>query len=135
MKVDNYSLVSYVLDGKYDVVQNSNMVTITIVNPLISSSKCSTKNNTIVYIKNNSGIEIYDVLYRECINYDKFTNILVNGKLIYDVNLRKGIFLNNINNGKIITLKYASKNNFSESLLSYKIKIGKNYNNIYKLLK
>lgn len=135
MKVDNYSLVSYVLDGKYDVVQNSNMVTITIVNPLISSSKCSTKNNTIVYIKNNSGIEIYDVLYRECINYDKFTNILVNGKLIYDVNLRKGIFLNNINNGKIITLKHDSTNNFCESLLSYKIKIGKNYNNIYKLLK
>lgn len=134
MKINNRSTVYYLVFDKYEVTENSNLVTTEVINtnPIIIFKKLICNNNIEIYIENNKNIIINNIIYRECIKNDYIIDIIKNGKTIENINIKKGIYLRDLKPNEKIILQYNKIGNLnSNSLLSYTMIINNEINQIY----
>ncbi len=134
MKINNRSTVYYLVFDKYEVTENSNLVTTEVINtnPIIIFKKLICNNNVEIYIENNKNIIINNIIYRECIKNDYIIDIIKNGKTIENINIKKGIYLRDLKPNEKIILQYNKIGNLnSNSLLSYTMIINNEINQIY----
>lgn len=134
MKINNRSTVYYLVFDKYEVTENSNLVTTEVINtnPIIIFKKLICNNNIEIYIENNKNIIINNIIYRECIKNDYIIYIIKNGKTIENINIKKGIYLRDLKPNEKIILQYNKIGNLnSNSLLSYTMIINNEINQIY----
>ncbi|HHW69539.1 MAG TPA: hypothetical protein GX747_04300, partial [Tenericutes bacterium] len=134
MIIESYAVVRYILEGKYIIIQNSNVAFTKIINPIITFKKVNCNNKICVYIKNNSGVTIKDVIYKECIKEDFITDVFINGiKKIY-MNINRGIRIGTMKSNQIVIIEYKNNTDFNcKSIISYNFVINNQINNMYVL--
>lgn len=132
MKIFNQSTITYEVFGKYKIRKDSNIITTEIIdiNPIIIFKKYICNNNVKIYIYNNKDRTVFNVLYRECINYNYITDIIKNRKIIKKINLKEGIYLNNLKPREKIVIEYYI-NEKCKSMLGYEIVIDESLSKMY----
>lgn len=139
MFISNKSKIKYKIDGSV-ITQCSNSVYVNVETSLVAFMKCRNCDIINVYIKNNSGIDIENVIYKDIsINKNEYVEgtLKINNEY-FDGNPSIGINLGKVVKNKIINIKYKvhdiSKNT-GQSVLIYNYEINSNIYTVYLLSK
>ena len=139
MFISNKSRIKYKVNGSV-ITQCSNSVYVNIEISLITFMKCRNCDIINVYIKNNSEVDINNVIYKDIsINKNEYVEgtLKINNKY-FDGNPSIGINLGKVVKNKIINIKYRVHNvpeNIGNSLLIYNYEINNDIYTIYLLSK
>lgn len=139
MFISNKSKIKYKIDGSV-ITQCSNSVYVNVETSLVAFMKCRNCDIINAYIKNNSGIDIENVIYKDIsINKNEYVEGTLNiNNEYFDGNPSIGINLGKLVKNKIINIKYKVHNiskNVGQSLLIYNYEINRNFYTVYLLSK
>lgn len=118
MNIRTYDTIKYIIDNKYIVIQNSNIVNVRLINPIIIFEQIKCGKTVTIKIKNNSGTNIKNLIYFECRNDKDYHKDII-------------IPLNCLNNDESIIFKLERKDKCQNAFIKYDLLIGKQKNTIY----
>lgn len=127
MNIKSFSIVKYLLNNEYVVIQDSNIVTVKLVTPIIIFKELKCGCYTKVKIVNNSGMMIHNLIYSCSTNmYD----ITINHRDC--MNKATKLNLGSLKNGGVLLLEYRHEKDIKTcSVLSYKMFINNFWNTMY----
>lgn len=129
MTIKAYDIIRYILNGEYVIIQNSNVVSVKLINPIIKFKKLICGDLVKIVIDNQSGVTIRNICYKDC-NASDCMKLKINNICFENINIKKGICLGTLKNNQTITMCY--RNSFkTSSLLSYNFIINNQINQIY----
>lgn len=127
MNLESFSIVKYLLDQQYVVTQDSNIVTIKLINPIVFFKEVICDCCVKVKIFNNSGITLSNLIYY---SNTKFYDVKINHKKY--PNGSNKLKLGDLEFGNMIVIEYRQDNSLRPcSLLNYNLLINEIWNTMY----
>jgi len=127
MNIESFSIVKYLLNNEYVVIQDSNVVTVRLIRPIIKFKEVNCDCYTKVKIVNDSGMLIHNLVYSS--THDMY-DIKINHRKFNDG--ANKLNLGSLKNGGILLLEYRHEKDIRPcSILSYKMFINQFWNTMY----